>query len=99
MNIDPNTTQKIINLCKIHKVKELSLFGSFATDDFNENSDIDLLVEFEEIDVLEYFDNFMDLKEKLEILLERSIDLVENQAIRNPVFRRSIDRSKQLIYG
>jgi predicted nucleotidyltransferase len=99
MNIDPNITKEIINLCKKHKVKELYLFGSFTTEKFTEESDIDLLVEFEDIDVLEYFDNFMDLKEKLEKLLERKIDLVENQAIRNPVFRRSIDRSKQMIYG
>jgi predicted nucleotidyltransferase len=99
MNIDKNKTRKIIDLCKQHRVKELSLFGSILTDDFHAESDIDLLVEFKEIDVLDYFDNFMDFKEKLEILLGRKIDLVENQAIRNPIFRRSIDRNKQLIYG
>jgi len=99
MNIDKNKTRGIIDLCQQHMVKELSLFGSFLTDDANAESDIDLLVEFKEIDVLDYFDNFMDFKEKLEILLERKIDLVENKAIRNPIFRQSIDRNKQLIYG
>ena len=71
MNIDKNKTRGIIDLCHQHMVKELSLFGSFLTDDANAESDIDLLVEFKEIDVLDYFDNFMDFKEKLEILLER----------------------------
>jgi hypothetical protein len=40
----------------------------------------------------------MDFKEELEKLLKRPIDLVENQAIRNPIFRRIVDREKQLIY-
>jgi predicted nucleotidyltransferase len=40
----------------------------------------------------------MDFKEQLELLFEREIDLVENQAIRNPIFRRVIDREKKLVY-
>jgi hypothetical protein len=40
----------------------------------------------------------MDFKEKLETLLNRQVDLVENQAIRNPIFRRVIDRDKRLVY-
>jgi predicted nucleotidyltransferase len=41
----------------------------------------------------------MDFKEKVELLLNRPIDLVENQAIKNPIFRKVVDREKQLIYG
>jgi predicted nucleotidyltransferase len=40
----------------------------------------------------------MDFKEQLELLFEREIDLVENQAIRNPIFRRVVDREKKLVY-
>ena len=40
----------------------------------------------------------MDFKEKLEILLDRRVDLLENQAIRNPVFRKVVDRDKKLVY-
>jgi len=40
----------------------------------------------------------MDFKEKLEKLFYRSVDLVENQAIKNPIFRKVVDRDKQLIY-
>ena len=85
-------------LCETHKVKELYLFGSILTDKFNETSDIDMLIQFTQIDLLEYFDNYMDLKEKLEQLFLRPVDLVENQAIRNPIFRKVIEREKQLVY-
>lgn len=99
MNIEKDKIKSIIHLCKIHKVKELYIFGSAITKQFTSSSDVDFLVEFEGIDVVDYFDNYMDFKDKLENLLGRNIDLVENQAIRNPIFRQSVDRSKQLIYG
>lgn len=76
----------------------LYMFGSILDDRFTDESDVDFLVEFENVDVQNYFDNYMDFKEKLEILLNRQVDLVENQAIRNPIFRRVIDRDKRLIY-
>lgn len=90
--------EKLNALCETHKVKELYLFGSILTDKFNETSDIDMLIQFTQIDLLEYFDNYMDLKEKLEQLFLRPVDLVENQAIRNPIFRKVIEREKQLVY-
>ena len=57
-----------------------------------------MLIQFYPIDLDEYFDNYMDLKEKLEQLFSRSIDLVGNQAIRNPIFRKILERDKRLIY-
>ena len=98
MKVIENHRNKIIELCDSHKVKELYLFGSVLTDKFNDYSDIDMLIQFQHIELLEYFDNYMDLKEKLEIVLERSVDLVENQAIRNPIFRQALDREKRLFY-
>jgi uncharacterized protein len=98
MNVIERHIDQIIILCKQHKVRELYIFGSVLTDRFNDESDIDFLVEFSLIDILEYFDNYMDFKEKLEALLKRPIDLVENQAVRNPIFRRAIDREKKLVY-
>jgi predicted nucleotidyltransferase len=50
------------------------------------------------MDLLEYFDNYMDLKENLEQLFHRQVDLVENQAIRNPIFKKVVEREKQLVY-
>ncbi len=76
----------------------LYIFGSILTDRFTDDSDVDFLVDFENVDIQNYFDNYMDFKEKLEALLNRQVDLVENQAIRNPIFRRVIDRDKRLVY-
>lgn len=81
-----------------HKVKELYLFGSILSDKFNESSDIDMLILFYNVELLEYFDNYIDLKEKLEQLFNRQVDLVENQAVRNPIFRKVLDREKILVY-
>jgi uncharacterized protein len=89
---------KLYELCDTHKVKELYLFGSILTDKFNDSSDIDMLIQFSQVELLEYFDNYMDLKEKLEQLFLRPVDLLENQAIRNPIFRKVIEKEKQLVY-
>lgn len=78
---------------------ELYAFGSIVNKSFSENSDIDLLVKFGKIDLSEYFDNYMDLKEALEKLLQRRVDLVEVQTVKNPILKNSIERSKKLIYG
>ena len=98
MNLIDINKDKVIELCNKHKVKELYLFGSMLTEKFTEKSDIDLLIQFHQIELLDYFDNYMELKEELEQLFQRPVDLVENQAIRNPIFRRVIEREKQLIY-
>ena len=98
MGIDERNIAKIRNLCIKHKVKELYLFGSYGTDNYKKDSDIDFLVEFKGVDLLDYFNNYMDFKESLESILEKDIDLVENNAIKNPIFRKSVDRNKRLIY-
>lgn len=95
--IDKNK-DKLFELCDKHKVKELYLFGSILSNKFNDSSDIDILIQFNQIDVLDYFDNYMDFKEKLEKLFNRPVDLVENQAVKNPIFRKVIDREKKLVY-
>ena len=92
MNLIDTYRNQIIELCDNHKVKELYLFGSALTDQFNDSSDIDLLVQFNQVELLEYFDNYMDLKEKLEKMFNRQVDLVENQAVKNPIFRKVLDR-------
>ena len=88
----------LFELCDKHKVKELYLFGSVLTERFQDSSDIDMLIQFIQVDLLDYFDNYMDFKEQLEQLFNRPVDLVENQAIRNPIFRKVVDREKHLIY-
>jgi uncharacterized protein len=95
--IDKNI-DAIKELCDKHNVKELYIFGSVLTNKFSDSSDIDILIQFGKVELMDYFDNYMDFKEELEKLLNRPIDIVENQAIRNPVFRKIVDREKKLIY-
>ena len=87
------------SLCQQHKITSLYLFGSANTEQFNSDSDIDLLVTFGEVNLFDYFDNYIELKENLERIFDRKIDLIEEKTIKNPVLRRSIDRNKTLIYG
>lgn len=89
----------IQRLCKNHKVKKLYAFGSVLGDTFSETSDIDLIVDFENIDVSKYADNYFDLKFSLENILNRQIDLLEEKAIRNPYFKKAISQKRQLVYG
>jgi len=86
-------------LCQSHYVSELYLFGSMANENFTDKSDIDFLISFQGVDPQEYFDNYMDLKERLEALLNRDIDLLEKQTIKNPILKLSIDQNKKFIYG
>ena len=99
MNLIDKNIDTIKKLCEKHKVKELYLFGSVLTERFCESSDVDVLIQFGEVELKEYFDNYMDFKEELEKILNRSVDLVENQTIRNPIFRKIVDRDKKLVYG
>lgn len=93
--------QQIVALCKKHKVKSLFAFGSILTDKFNENSDIDLLVNFDrnKINLLDYADNFFEFQSALEKLFNRKVDITEDSAVRNPYFRQELDETKNLIYG
>ncbi|WP_317163227.1 nucleotidyltransferase family protein [Mariniflexile maritimum] len=96
--IDKNI-DKIRTLCNKHKVARLFVFGSILTDNFKKSSDIDLIVDFTGVELYDYADNYFDLKASLEKLFKRPIDLLEDKAIKNPYLRKSIDSSKQMIYG
>jgi uncharacterized protein len=99
MNLIEKHNKDIENLCKTHKVKSLYAFGSVLTDKFNNESDVDLIVDFEKQDVLDYGDNYYSLKFSLEKVLNRSVDLLEEKAIKNPYFLKNLNQSKVLIYG
>ena len=75
------------------------LYGSILTEKFSSDSDVDFLVNFDHVDLFQYFNNYMEFKEKLENLLNRPVDLLEEQTVKNPILRRSIDQNKKLIYG
>lgn len=90
---------EIERLCENHKVKRLYAFGSVLTDDFNKSSDIDLVVEFLNIPIEEYADNYFDLKFSLQDVFKRPVDLLEEQAIKNPYFRQTLNHQRSLVFG
>lgn len=96
--IDENK-EKLFDLCKSHNVNKLYLFGSILTERFDSKSDVDILIQFSSVNLNNYFDNYMNFKESVEKLFDRVVDLVEDQAITNPIFRKIVDRDKKLIYG
>jgi predicted nucleotidyltransferase len=99
MNLIAGNINEINAICEAHHVSRLFVFGSVTTDHFNETSDVDLAVQFtKDIDPFLYFSNYMHLKTKMGKVFERNIDLVEYDSIKNPVFRRIVDRDKLLVY-
>ena len=92
-------TPYITALCKTHKVKSLYAFGSVLTDNFHSTSDIDLVVDFYDIAVEDYADNYFDLKFSLQDLFKRPVDLLEEKAIKNLHVRKSVNQHKLLVYG
>jgi len=91
--------EAIATLCRLHGVRKLEVFGSILRDDFDpERSDVDVLVEFEPRKATS-FSNFLGLKESLESLLGRPVDMLELRAIRNRRLRYYIEKSKSPVYA
>jgi predicted nucleotidyltransferase len=88
----------IRSLCRKHNVAQLFVFGSVLDDSFDSSSDIDFIVDFNDISLEQYADNYFNLKNALEDLFQRNVDLLEDQAIKNPFLRSSIDSTKKIIY-
>lgn len=88
---------EIDQACDEFALASLDLVGSASRDDFREDSDIDLLVTFEGDSKL--FDRYFGLKERLEAILKRNIDLIEERAVKNPYFMRALQRDRVKIYG
>lgn len=94
-----NYQDEISDLCLQNKVKSLYVFGSALSDQFTEQSDIDLIVDIGVTDPIEYADHYFNLKFGLQDLLKRRIDLLERKATKNPYLLQQIDRTKLLVYG
>lgn len=94
MNID-----KIAALCRKYKVARLWVFGSILTPGFNDQSDVDFSVVFHYDQIQDLFITFFDFIDELQTLLGRKVDLVDETAVKNPIFRKELDETKHLIYG
>lgn len=90
----------LAKLCKKYHVAAMDVFGSAATDDFDElTSDIDFLVEFDSTVKTNRFDTFFALLEELKELFGRPVDLVEPGGLRNPYFIESVNQTRRRIYA
>jgi predicted nucleotidyltransferase len=91
--------EAIGELCRRYGVRSLVLFGSALTNHFDQSrSDVDFLVEFAH-DLPNKFDAYFGLKESLEELLGRPVDLVMSKALENPYFAASALRHTEELYA
>ena len=92
---------QIAMICQRYGVMQLEVFGSAARGgDFDiVTSDADFLVQFGKADHLGPLEQFFGLREELEHLLGRPVDLIEANAVKNPIVRAAIEASKEMIYA
>jgi uncharacterized protein len=90
---------ELSRICSSHHVQKLELFGSALKGPFLPKSDIDFMVRFNPIPLEDYFENYINLKISLENILERKVDLLEEQTLKNPYLIKSINQDKLRIYG
>lgn len=98
-SIISDNIERIEQLCLRYKVKELYVFGSTVSNELSENSDIDLLIEFLDMDFIDYADNYFELAEELEKLFNKPVDLITTKSLKNPFLIDSIKKTKRQIYG
>ena len=94
ISIDDKT---IYDVAFKYNLKELSVFGSSIRDDFTETSDVDLVIVFKNSREISLFD-LMDIQEFFESKFSRNVDLVEPDGLRNPIRRKAILESKEILY-
>src|SRR2546421_11579857 len=91
---------QLADLCRCYHVRTLELFGSAADGTFDPaRSDLDFLVEFLPEAADRFFHGYFDLKEALEKLYGRDVDLVMPKAIRNPYFLQAVNRQRKVLYA
>ena len=92
---------EIAAICGRYCVRHLEVFGSAArSDDFySASSNADFLGEFEPQSVLPPLEEFFGFQAGLSRLLERSVDLVEGRAVRNPYVFANINRTREVVYA
>ena len=89
---------RLAEFCRRHGITELALFGSVLRDDFGPKSDVDVLVSFSPDAHPSLFD-LAEMREELNLLFGREVDIIERPALRNPFRRRAILSSLQVVYA
>ncbi len=89
---------EIERVCRRLPVKRLGLFGSALSKNFSRGSDVDVLVIFDSGENIDLFNKYFELKEQLEEIFERDVDLVVDKKFKNPVLRETVERTRIVIY-
>ncbi len=90
--------EKVRDFCQRWKIVEFALFGSVLRDDFSPDSDVDVLLRFEENAGWSLYD-IVDMKDELKTMFGREVDVVEKEAIRNPYRRRILLADQEVLYA
>jgi predicted nucleotidyltransferase len=91
------SNQVLRALCEEYAVRELSLFGSALREDFNGNSDIDLLVEFQP-NARITFPQLLRLEKEFSKTLGRKVDLVPKDGLRYKM-KEQVLAEAQVLYA
>jgi uncharacterized protein len=87
-------------LCRRASARRLDVFGSAARPDFDaQHSDLDFVVVFDDLPPVEYSNAYFALKEGLELIFARPVDLIVERAIRNPHFKSRVQAERQSVYA
>ncbi|MGA1475233.1 MAG: nucleotidyltransferase family protein [Prochlorothrix sp.] len=90
--------ETLTHLCQKWKIQEFALFGSILRQDFRPDSDIDILITFLPNERWDLFD-ILHLKQELEALTQRSVDLAQKNLLRNPYRRSEILKTHKILYA
>ena len=91
---------ELADLCRRFHVRRLDVFGSATRDDFDPaRSDVDFLVEFDSSGDVRALRQYFGLKDALEVLLDRRVDLVVASAVKNPYIKKSIEENLENLFA
>ena len=89
--------QRIAEICRQYKIRELSLFGSQVRGDSTAKSDFDFLVDFEPEAEIDYF-KYFEIQEELEKVVNKKVDLVPKDGLK-PLIKKSVLSEAEIIYA
>ncbi len=93
-----NFQNEIKAFCEQLSVARLDLFGSATTEEFNDESDLDFVVDFQP-NQSNLLDKFLALQNHLQNLFNRKIDLITGKSIRNPYLKASIEKTRKNVFA
>lgn len=96
--LSDESLQEVPAFCNRWGIQEFALFGSVLRDDYSTNSDIDVLIEFQP-GVFQGVDEWIEMRDELEALFGRRVDLVRKGGLKNPFRRAEILQSRRVLYA